>query len=92
MLYPSPYIRLVSDADGAAVLNIHRGSILRLNTTGHYVLVCLQRQQDPDRIIQDLAAQTGEDTAVVRRDVLAFIEQLRDHGLIEFREVACGAV
>jgi hypothetical protein len=63
--------------DGAAILDVERGEISTLNSTGAYIWQALQRGQALDTIVHDLARETGTETEVVDRDVRNFIETLK---------------
>jgi hypothetical protein len=82
MTHPALHLRSVIDRDGAIILDIEHDAMLTLNYTGGYVWDRLQQGQLVDDIVRDLAADTGEDIAVVDRDVHAFIEQLMSKRLV----------
>jgi hypothetical protein len=76
------HLKSVVDQDGAAILDIERGQISTLNQTGAYVWDKLQHGESLVTIIGNLARETGEQTSVVERDVLAFIEDLKQNQLL----------
>jgi hypothetical protein len=83
MVSPSPRLRSIVDSDGAAILDIDRGMLTRLNTTGSYVWGCLLRGESVSRIVLSLAAETNTDVTVVQCDVDVFLEQITTHHLLD---------
>jgi hypothetical protein len=77
------HLHTVADPDGAAILDIERGSISTLNPTGAFVWQGLERGEAPEAIIVSLARETGEDVIAVERDVRDFIESLKNQHLLE---------
>ena len=76
------HLKTVVDQDGAAILDIERGLISTLNHTGAYVWDKLQRGETLATIIGNLAGETGEQSLTVERDVLEFIEDLKQKQLL----------
>lgn len=74
----SEHLRTVTNGDGAAILNVDRGVITTLNATGAFVWERLQRNEPMDRVIANLAQETGQDPAIVRRDVSDFVHLLEE--------------
>lgn len=74
-------LRSVVTADGAAILDVRRGTISPLNDTGAYVWQALQRGENAAGIAQNLARETGAALDVVQRDVQLFIEALKRRDL-----------
>ncbi len=68
--------------DGAAILDVERGSISMLNTTGSYIWQGLQRGESISSIAGSLALTTGESSLAVMRDVEDFVDELKHRGLI----------
>ena len=83
MTATNEHLRTVTSNDGAAVLDVERGLITTLNATGAYVWERLQRCEPIDEIVTSLARDTGQDCAIVRRDVEAFLHQLDISVLME---------
>lgn len=78
----STYLRTISNQDGAAIFDIDRNRISMLNATGAFVWQALERGEQPETIIANLARETGEDSAVVERDVRDFIDSLKQKQLL----------
>jgi hypothetical protein len=76
------HLKTVVDQDGAAILDIERGLISTLNDTGAYVWDKLQRGDSLSSIVADLARETGEKSLIVERDVLEFLEDLKQNQLL----------
>jgi hypothetical protein len=74
----SEHLRTVTNNDGAAILDVDRGVITTLNATGAFVWERLQRNATLDSVVADLAQETGQDPAIVRRDVTEFARQLEE--------------
>ena len=79
---PNPALRTVVNDDGAVILDIEHDSISMLNPTGAYVWRGLARGDMLETIIANLALDTGEDSSMVERDVLEFIDDLKKRRLL----------
>jgi Coenzyme PQQ synthesis protein D (PqqD) len=77
----SPHLCTMVDEDGAAILNIHAGTIATLNTAGAYVWHALERGEDLEAIATNLAAESGEPVEAVKKDVEEFLHSLRGQDL-----------
>lgn len=73
---PTHNLRAIVDDNGAAILDIERDAISTLNPTGGYVWQGLERGEALERIIANLARDTGEDELLVDRDVREFVKAL----------------
>jgi hypothetical protein len=82
MVSPSLRLRSIVDSDGAAILDIDRGMLTRLNSTGSYVWERLLRGESVSQIVLSLAMATNTDVTVVKGDVDAFLEQMTTHHLL----------
>jgi hypothetical protein len=78
----NPYLQTVVDQDGAAILDIDRGQVSKLNPTGAFVWQRLQRDETIEEIIANLACETGEEIHVIERDVREFVELLKEKRLL----------
>jgi hypothetical protein len=78
----TPQLHTVVDQDGGAILDIERGSIFTLNSTGAYVWQRLKRGESIETIVGNLARESGEETFVVERDVREFVESLTEQHLL----------
>jgi hypothetical protein len=82
MVSPTPNLKAVVNEDGAAILDIENDSISTLNPTGAYVWQRLESGKSVDSIIASLARDTGEESALVERDVRDFVEELKQKHLL----------
>lgn len=69
-------LKTVVTPDGAAVLDMRRGSISTLNPTGAYVWLALERGESEEAIVESLARETGMSPEVIGPDVRKFMEAL----------------
>jgi hypothetical protein len=83
MFKVSGAIRSTSTADGAVLLDIHRGKILSLNRMGARILRMLEGGLDQDQIAGEISKDCGVDASQVRNDVLDFVQTLRQHKVLE---------
>ena len=83
MFKVSSAIRSTSTADGALLLDIHRGRILGLNRTGSRVFQMLEGGVDQNQIAGEISDEFGVDAGQVRNDVLDFIRTLQEHNVLE---------
>ena len=73
----STHLRTIVNQDGAVILNSTAGTITTLNSTGAFVWQGLERGESADVIAQNLARDTGEEVAVIRNDLLVFIDSMK---------------
>jgi Coenzyme PQQ synthesis protein D (PqqD) len=83
MISPAPHLRSIMDSDGAAILDIERGALTRLNSTGSYVWERLLRGEPVSQVVLSLAAETNTDVTIVQRDMDVFIEQITAQHLLD---------
>ncbi|MGB0124999.1 MAG: PqqD family protein [Silvibacterium sp.] len=80
---PAARVHSVVERDGAAILDIEHGAILTLNPTGGYVWGRLKQGHSLEKIVEELANETGVEASMVNADVRAFVDQLKVRGLLE---------
>ena len=78
----NPNLRTLVVPDGAAILDIERGSMIRLNPAGGHIWEALQQGESVDFIIQRLCSDADVGAEVVAAEVHAFIDELRLQGLL----------
>jgi 6-phosphogluconate dehydrogenase (decarboxylating) len=78
----STHLRAVVNQDGAAILDVTRNQITTLNSTGGLIWDMLRHGRTVEEAIQDLAAETNADPAVVEPGVREFVEQLKSEHLL----------
>jgi hypothetical protein len=82
-MFSSPtHLRTAVNWDGAAILDVPRNQITTLNSTGGFIWDRLQQGWKVEQAIQDLAAESNTDPAIVERGVRAFLEQLKSEHLL----------
>jgi hypothetical protein len=77
------YLQTVVGQDGAAILDIDRGQVSTLNSTGAFVWQRLRRGETIEAIIANLACETGEEIHVIECDVREFVELLKEKRLLQ---------
>jgi ABC-type transporter Mla subunit MlaD len=77
----STHLRTIANQDGAVILNSAAGTITTLNSTGAFVWQALERGENQDAIVADLARETGEQVDTLERDVRKFIDALKNQHL-----------
>jgi hypothetical protein len=82
MAHVNAHLRTIVNQDGAAVLNMERGTISTLNTTGGYIWQALERGESEEEIVDGLARETGESPDVIRQDVNDFIAALHEQRIL----------
>ena len=82
MIIENHHFYTVVAQDGAAVLDIERGLISTLNSTGAYVWQGLGHGKTLETVIADLATETGEDARDIDRDVRDFVASLKVNRLL----------
>jgi Coenzyme PQQ synthesis protein D (PqqD) len=70
-------------ATETVVLNLDTGKYHGLNPTGGRMLEVLEKTPDVDEAATKLAAEFGVAAGEIRRDLLAFCEDLAERGLLE---------
>lgn len=78
-------IRSIVNDDGAALLDIARGTITTLNPTGAYVWQALERGQSVESVARGLAQRTGQDVSSIEIDVREFVGTLINNKLLSER-------
>lgn len=79
----SKSIRVTKAAEGAVLLAIEAGKVLRLNPTGLLVLERLQNGATEGEIVDAMTAQFQIAREIARSDVTEFLQQLHSLGLVE---------
>jgi hypothetical protein len=78
----STLFRTITNQDGAAILDISRGKIATLNPTGAYVWQALERGDNLEAIVANLACETGGQVDTLKRDVREFVDALKKQHLL----------
>ncbi|MBD3321530.1 MAG: PqqD family peptide modification chaperone [Chitinivibrionales bacterium] len=78
----SPSLSIKKVGDELFVLDRSMAQICSFNRTGAFIFERLQREQDHESIIADLAATFEVDTSTAQKDLSEFTEMLRAGRLI----------
>src|SRR5581483_6374477 len=81
-------IRITKAFEGAILLAIQSGKVLRLNPTGLLVWERLQNGASEDEIICAMTAQFQIAHEIAQADLSEFLEQLQSLGIIAKKKVA----
>jgi hypothetical protein len=78
----TPNPRYIANKDGAVILDVEHNTICTLNATGAYVWQELQSGKQLEDIIANLQRATGAEALLLKRDVDAFLEDLKQRHLL----------
>jgi hypothetical protein len=76
-------IRSASTPDGAVLLDVEQGRILRLNSMGSRVFEMLRGGLDENQIADEIGRDFGVDADYARIDILDFIRSLQEQNVLE---------
>jgi hypothetical protein len=76
-------IRITKAAEGAVLLALEAGKVLRLNPTGLLILERLQNGATEAKIIDAMTARFQISYEIARADLSEFLEQLQALGIIK---------
>jgi hypothetical protein len=79
-------IRSTYTADGGIVLDIDRGRMFSLNSSGSAIFHLMESGLCDDKIVEELVRLFGIPVDVAKRDLNDFRETLKNHSLL----AACG--
>jgi hypothetical protein len=82
MLQLSGHLRTVIDQDGAVLLDVVQGKIVRCNRTGATIVQLLSRQYDQEQITAEFSRIYEIAPASAEADVCAFLTSLENQGLL----------
>ncbi len=75
-------IRAIFSKDGATILDLNNGKILRLNFTASLILKELSDGRTQPQIISDLARQFGVAIQLIEADVAEFIRLIEEQKIL----------
>jgi len=75
-------VRTTHGLDGAVVLDIQRGRVLRLNLTGSFILAHLERGEAVPQIIDGFGQRFCVSHDVAQADVDEFLNAMKKEGLV----------
>lgn len=79
----SKHLRSVHGPDGAILLDLERGRVLHLNSTGSYIFERLNRGESGIRIAEEMSRSLHVSRDVAISDIGEFLQLLEREGLIE---------
>ena len=82
----SEHVRSTHSQDGAVVLDILHGQMFRLNLVASQILELLKQGRTEREIVEHLSQEFGIEREILATDVCEFVEQLRQHHLLNERE------
>ena len=75
-------IRATFSKDGATVLDLNNGKILRLNATASVILKHLSDGETQSQIVNDLSSRFGLAHQVIELDVAEFIRSIEEQKIL----------
>jgi hypothetical protein len=82
MIVLSSNLRTIASSDGAAILDLDSNQIMTLNSTGGLIWSRLCEGHAVSEIIRSIAAESDTDVEIVKNEVLAFVDDLKEHKLL----------
>ena len=82
MLQLSEHLRTVIDGDGAVLLDVRQGKIIRCNQTGATILELLSRRYDQQQLAAEFSRLYEISLTSADADVRDFLSTLESHGLL----------
>jgi len=82
----SEHVRSTHSQDGAVVLDILHGQMFRLNLVASRMLELLKQGRTEREIVEHLSQEFGVEREILATDVYEFVEQLRQHHLLNGQE------
>lgn len=77
------YIKIREEKFGAVIFETLKEKVFVTNETGKDIVRLLEEEQPIDKIVKSLADSYGTQAQDIRDDVISFINQLKDNGIIE---------
>jgi hypothetical protein len=81
-LVPSAFVRQIDNEDGAALLDVKQGLCFSMNPVGLKIWGMLRLNQSIDQITNQLVGDFGLPEEQLRKDVLEFVENLKQSHLL----------
>lgn len=78
----SDTVRITHGQDGAVVLDIQQGRLLRFNATGSFILEGLQRGNTESQIVDGISQHFCISRDVAQEDVTEFLRSVEQEGLV----------
>ena len=78
----SETVRATHGQDGAVILDIRQGRVLRVNVTGSFILQCVQRGETESQIADGISQRFCISREVAQADVGEFLNSMELEGLV----------
>lgn len=78
----APHVRVRPEKFGALIFDKERERFFVVNEVGKDILELLNRAAPIEEIVDGLSQVYGESPEIIRRDLFAFIDGLREAGLL----------
>jgi hypothetical protein len=78
----SETVRTSHGQDGAVILDIQRGRVIRLNVTASFILQCIERGESESQIAGRIAQHFRISHDVAQTDVGDFLRSMKQEGLV----------
>jgi hypothetical protein len=78
----APSVRSVFSQDGAVLMEIKQGLMYTSNPVGGRILELLSQGSSPEQVVESVSCECEVEPEMVRKDLEAFIEQLRSYGIV----------
>jgi hypothetical protein len=79
----SDAVRSTHNQDGAVVLDILHGRVLRLNTTASLIFYRLQQGQTNSQIVDEMCREFCVSREIAQADLAEFLDSLARQGLVQ---------
>lgn len=79
----SDAVRSTHCQDGAIVLDVRQGQMFSLNFVGSRILELLESGSSEEHISEIISQEFNADIETVRRDVTEFLQELKEHKLVD---------
>jgi hypothetical protein len=78
----SETVRTTHGQDGAVILDIQRGRVIRLNLTASFIFQCLERGETESQIVEGISEYFRISPEVAHTDVADFLNSMKQQGLV----------
>lgn len=78
----SETVRTTHGQDGAVILDIQRGRVIRLNLTASFILQCVERGETESQIVDGIAQHFRISRDAAHTDVGDFLRSMKQEGLV----------
>jgi Coenzyme PQQ synthesis protein D (PqqD) len=76
-------VRTTHGKDGAVVLDIKQGRVIRLNTTASYIIQCIERGETESQIVDGIVRDFRIARDLAHSDIAEFLKSMEREGLVD---------